>query len=58
MTSSSWTGISESAKNLVSRMLTLDPQERITVTEVSRRGDKYKFKLLVLEELTFPQLGI
>ena len=34
MTSSSWTGISESAKNLVTRMLTLDPRERLTVTEV------------------------
>ena len=34
MTSASWAGISESAKNLVTRMLTLDPRERLTVTEV------------------------
>lgn len=33
MSSPVWSGISESAKNLVTRLLTADPQERITVTE-------------------------
>jgi serine/threonine protein kinase len=33
MSSPVWAGISESAKNLVTRLLTVDPQERITVTE-------------------------
>ena len=33
MTSSAWSIVSDSAKNLVKRMLTLNPQERITITE-------------------------
>ncbi|CAG5107169.1 Oidioi.mRNA.OKI2018_I69.chr1.g3186.t1.cds [Oikopleura dioica] len=33
MNSPVWAGISESAKNLVTRLLTVDPQERITITE-------------------------